>query len=101
MNSRKAADDFDYLNDVLQSGLPDSAKLFFAELIARPAFRSFFGVNLDRWQSDTASLRSIELLENAGLLAVIRDKERVRYVAHRRYGQPLSSEIVTGFRIDT
>ena len=86
MSSRKNVDDFDYLNNVLQAGLPDSAKLFFAELIVQPAFRTFFGVSFDRWESDTTSLHSIELLENAGLLVVARDKEHIRYVAHRRHG---------------
>ena len=101
MSSRKIVDDFDYLKDVLQSGLPDSAKLFFAELIVRPAFRSFFGVSLDRWKYDTTSLCSIELLEKAGLLAVTRDKDQVRYVAHRRYRDSLTTERATGYRVDS
>lgn len=101
MNSQNTTDDFDYLNDVLRSDLPDSAKLFFAELIARSAFRSLFGVGCNHWNSDLASLRSIKFLERAGFLVVTRDNDRIRYVAHRRCEKPLLAGIATSFRVDT
>lgn len=84
MNSQNTDDDFGYLNDVLQSNLPDSAKLFFAELITRPAFRLLFGVGSDRWNSDFSAFRSIGLLEQSGFLSVARSGDRIRYVTHSR-----------------
>ena len=75
--------DFAYLGEVLRSDLPDSAKLFFATLIVNTGFRDYFGFSHSDWDGHFGLINSINQLEKSGFLTVVRDSDKIRYVAHR------------------
>jgi hypothetical protein len=81
--------DFAYLGEVLQSDLPDSAKLFFATLIVNTGFRAYFGFSLSDGKEHSGLINSIDQLEKAGFLTVVRDSDKIRYVAHRNCARAL------------
>jgi len=93
--------DFEYLDEVLRSDLPVSSKLFLAELIANSGFRALYGLYNSTWEGHAEYLNSITILEKAGYLAVARDNDRVRYVAHRDCIEFLSGGAAACSRTDT
>jgi len=75
--------DLKYLGDVLHSDLPDSAKLFFAELFLQFGFRDHWGISRPEWSPDPQCIAAIEALEAAGFIDVNRDGTELISVVRR------------------
>ena len=75
--------DFAYLGEVLQSALSDSAKLFFAGVLCRSAFRDYWGISHPEWSTDPQIIAAIESLEADGFLDVCRENGDIDSIAHR------------------
>ena len=71
-----------YLGDVLHSDLPDSIKLFFADVFLNFGFRDYWGISRPEWSTDSEAIAAIDALEAAGFLDVRRDPKFIS-VAHR------------------
>lgn len=84
MNTTETDGNFDSLREVLRLDIPDSAKLFFVKLMTNSGFRAHYGISDPAWENHPESLRAIALLEQAEFLIVVRDRDRIRYVARSK-----------------